>query len=179
MYQKQLEKNMDEYLVKKAPFQIPESGRKALADWAPILALIGAALTFLAAIGLWRLAHSVNDLASDVNELARAYGVDTGYNAVEYGVLFYVAFVVLLVQGALLAYAYPGLKDRSKKRGWDILLLGVVIGFVYNLVYVFTESGSVASFIFSLIGVVISLYILAQIKGQYKGSSAPAATEKK
>jgi hypothetical protein len=165
--QREFEAKMDEFLVKKAPVQIPENGRKTLVQYAPIVSLIGGVLALLAALGLWRVAHSVQDLANGVNELARSYGVDTGYSSVNYGVMFYVAMFILVAQGVLMLYAFSGLQARSKKRGWDILLLSVVANLVYSVVYVFTDSGSIMSLLLSLLGAVLSLYILAQVKGHY------------
>jgi hypothetical protein len=81
--------------------------------------------------------------------------------------MFYVAMFILVAQGVLMLYAFSGLQARSKKRGWDILLLSVVANLVYSVVYVFTDSGSIMSLLLSLLGAVLSLYILAQVKGHY------------
>jgi hypothetical protein len=168
--QNQLEAKMDEMLVKNAPFQIPENGRKAIVEWAPWLALFGAILSLLASYGLWHAAHAVSSIANTYNDFARAYGVDTSLNHFDYGPLFYLSFAVLIGQGLLMLYAYPGLKVRSKKRGWDILLLSVVANFVYNVVYAFTDSGSMMNLIWAVIGAVIGLYFLAQIRSYYNGA---------
>lgn len=173
--QKQLEAKMDELLVKNAPFQIPESGRKAIVDIAPVLAIIGAILSFLAAIGLWNLAHRASEITNSVNDLARAYGVDTGYNSLDYGVLFYVSFVVLAVQGLLMAIAASGLKARSKRRGWDLLLLSTLLNVVYGVLYAFTDTGSLMNLVSGLVGAVIGLYILAQIRSYYGDGSKKTA----
>ena len=53
--QKQLEDKMEEYLVKKAPIQIPENGKKALVQWMPWIALVFGVLSLLSALGLWTL----------------------------------------------------------------------------------------------------------------------------
>lgn len=165
--QKQLEATMDKYLVKDAPIQIPENGRKALVQYAPFLAIIGGILTLLGALSLWRLAHDAKDVVDGLNEIARTYGIDTGVNTVNYGVLFYVSFAILVAQGLLLLFAFKGLQAKSKKRGWDLLLLSIVANFVYGLVYAFTDTGSLINIVSSVIGTVIGLYILAQIKSYY------------
>lgn len=174
--QKDLESAMDKYLVKDAPFQIPDSGRKAIADIAPILAIIGAVLSLIAAYSLWHTAHAVNELADIANSYARAFGVEDRVNHL--GVTYYASLVAIVLQGLLLAYAYPGLKAKSKSRGWDILLLGVVVSLVYDVLVAFTNYGGVTNVIGGLIGTVISLYILAQIKDQYSGKKAAVTAAK-
>lgn len=172
--QKQLETAMDKYLVKEAPIQIPENGRKALVQYAPFLALIGGVLTLLGALSLWRLAHDAQQVVNGLNEIARSYGVDTGINSVNYGVLFYASFAILVAQGLLLLFAFKGLQAKNKKRGWDLLLLGVVANLLYSLIYAFTDTGSLVNILSGIIGTVIGLYILAQIKSYYTTSKTTA-----
>ncbi len=172
--QQQLEEAMDKYLVKDAPFQVPESGRKALVEYLPILALIGGILTFLAAVSLWNLAHTAIHITNTLNDVARSYGVSTGVDTINYGLLFYLSFAVLIAQGALLFAAYSGLKARSKKRGWDLLLLNTAASVVYGVIYTFTDTGHFSTIVTSLIGALIGFYLLAQIKGHYKDAPAGA-----
>lgn len=172
--QKQLEATMDKYLVKEAPIQIPENGRKALVQYLPFIAIIGGILTLLSALSLWRLAHDAKEVVNGLNEIARTYGVDTGVNSINYGILFYASFAILVAQGLLLLSAFKGLQAKSKKRGWDLLLLSVVANLVYGLLYAFTDTGSIVNLFFSILGAVIGLYILAQIKGYYIKAKATA-----
>jgi hypothetical protein len=169
--QTNLENKMDEMLVKKAPFQIPENGRKALVEYAPILAIIGGILSAVAAWGLWRAGHAVNELVDLANSYARAVGVDTVNNL---DVFFYAGVAALAVQAVLMFVAYSPLKERSK-RGWDILLLSTLINFVYGLSVAVSDYGTVGNLIGSVIGVVIGLYILAQIRGHYGKASKKEA----
>lgn len=162
---KQVEKTMDEYLVKKAPFQIPENGRKALTEWMPWIALIFGAIGLLATWGLYRTGQRVNEFAGYVDELSRAYG---GPGVDELSFMYWVALLALVVQSVFLLVAYPGLKARSKARGWNLLLFGTLVSFVYGLFIAFTDQGSVGNLIGSIIGVVIGLYLLAQIRTHYK-----------
>jgi hypothetical protein len=165
--QKDLEAKMEDALVKNAPFQIPSTGRKIIVEWAPWLVLLGGILSLLAAVGLWNMAHKVDNY----NNLVRTYGIDTTYHSIDYGTLFYVSFIVLIAQGLLMLYAFSGLKARSKKRGWDVLLLGVVANFVYNVIYAFTDSGSLINLAWAIIDALIGLYLLAQIKTYYNGQT--------
>lgn len=168
--QKQLESAMDKYLVKDAPFQIPEGGRQWLVKYVPYLALIGGILSLLGSLSLWRLAHDAAEITNNLNDIARSYGVDTSASRVDYGVLFYVSFAVLIAQGILMLVAYPGLKDRSKKRGWDLLLLSTVASFVYGVIYAFTDTGSFFGIFTSALGALIGLYLLAQVRSFYNGT---------
>lgn len=165
--QKDLEQKMDEMLVKNAPFQIPENGRKALVEYAPILSLIGGILSVLAAWGLWQTGHRVNELVDIANQYAAIVGVDTVRNL---DVFYYAGVVALAVQAVLMFMAYGPLKDRLK-RGWSILLLSVVVNFIYGVVVSFSDYGSVGNLVMSIIGAVVGLYILAQIRGHYTAKS--------
>ncbi len=164
MSQAKLEKTMDEYFVDKAPFQIPANGKKALVEWLPWISLIFGVLSLLAALGLWHAGHTVNILVDYANTISQAYGGET----VSLGFMYYIALLALVVEGALMLIAFPGLRAKSKKRGWDILLLSTLLNFIYGIFVAFTDYGSIGNIIGSLIGVVIGLYILAQIKSHYK-----------
>lgn len=165
MSKAKIEKTMDEYFVKKAPFQIPANGRKTLVDWLPWISLIFGILGLLAAWGLWQSGHRVGELVNYVNTLAETYG---GEKVNSLGATYYLALAALVAQSALMLAAFPGLKERSKSRGWNILLVGTLLNFVYGLFIAFTNYGSLGNLIGSVIGVVIGLYVLAQIKSHYK-----------
>lgn len=175
---KQVESWMDEYLVKKAPFQIPNNGRKTIAEWMPWISLVVGILSLLAAWSLWQSGHRVNELVSYTNDFIRAYGGEGATTVQELGVLFYVALAALVAQGALMLYAYPGLKAKKLSTGWSVLLLSSLINLVYGVFVAFTNYGSFSNLFFSAIGTLIGLYILAQIRSQYSGGKA-AKTEAK
>lgn len=160
----QLEKTLDEYFVKKAPFQIPENGRKVLVAWVPWISLIFGIIGLLAAYGLWQSGHRVNELVDYVNSLSAAYGGETVSNL---SIAYYLAVVALVVQSALMIIAFPGLKAKSKAKGWSILLFATLLNFGYGLFVAFTNYGSLSNLIGSIIGVVIGLYLLAQIRSYY------------
>ncbi len=170
--QRKLEAAMDDYLVKQAPIQVPAGGREAIVKYLPILALIGGILSFFAAFNLWQLGHTANDLINTANELARSVGVET--TATQLGISYYFAVAVMILQGALMFLAYPGLKANSKKRGWDILLYSNLIGFAYSVLVAFTNYGGFSNIIGGLVGLVIGLYLLAQIKSYYTDGKVAA-----
>lgn len=162
---------MHEYFVKKAPFQIPTNGKKALVEWAPILALIGGVLSFLAGLSLWRAGHTADQIINVANTYIEASGME----AVEkLGATYYISLLFLFAQGVLLLVAYSGLKSRSKSKGWDLLLLGVIANVLYGLIVSFTPYGSAGNIFASVVGAIISLYILAQIQSYYKDHTSPA-----
>lgn len=117
-------------------------------------------------MGLWNSARKVDDVVNSLNSL----GIKTGY---DYGMLYYLAVIVLVVQGVILLMAYKPLKEVSKK-GWDLMLLSVLVSFAFSLLYLFTDVGTFGNFLLSLIGTTIGLYILAQVRSHYKGVKAVA-----
>ena len=163
--QQNLENKMDEMLVKKAPFQIPENGRKAIVQYLPWIALVLGVLSLLGALGMWQTAHRVGDFADTLNQINRTYGGRT----IDYGLVYYLAMTSLVVQGVLMLMAFKPLQNKLKK-GWDLLLVSSLIGLVYSVLYLVSDSGGVGNFIVSIIGTIIGLYILAQIRSHYKGS---------
>lgn len=170
--QQDLEKQMDNMLVKKAPFQIPENGKKAIVRYLPIISLIFGILSLLAAVTLWNTANRLDDAVNTINAFNRAYGGDT----INYGLFYYVAVSAIVIQGVLLLMAYRPLSQKLKK-GWDLLLLSSVISFLFGVFYLLTDSGSLGNFIGTIIGTIIGLYILAQIRSHYK-NGATAKPEK-
>ena len=166
MSQAKLEKTMDDYFVKKAPFQIPAGGKKFLVDWAPVLAIIGGVLSLIGAWGLWQASRVLdNDIIQLANDYARSIGAET---IRETDVFYYGAIVFLVAQALLLFAAYKGLKARTKNNGWSLLLLSTLLSFGYGIFVFVSDYGSFGNLLSSVIGIVISLYILAQIRSSYK-----------
>lgn len=165
MSQAKIENKMEELLVKKAPFQLPENGKKTLVNWLPYLALIFGILSVLTAAALWNTGHNANEAVRTVNEIGAAYGIES--SASELGLFYYVSIIAILIEAALLIVAYPGLKNRSKTRGWNLLLYSVGVSLVYGLFVAMTTYGGVIDFLGAIAGALISLYILAQLRGYY------------
>lgn len=169
--QQDLEKQMEDMLVKKAPFQIPENGKKAIVQYLPIISLVFGIISLLAALGLWNATRRVNDLYYNLNNL----GISTGLH--HYNFLYYTALVALVVQAIIMLVAYKPLKDKLKK-GWDLLLLGVVLSLVFGILYLSTDTGGIGDFIGTIIGTIVGLYILAQIRSHYKIAGASKKSSK-
>lgn len=160
-----LETKLEEVFVKKAPFQLPQNGKKWIVQWSPWINLVLGLLTLWAAKALWDLGHTVNTLVGYLNDLSVAYGGNTA--SPELGVFYWVSLIVLIAEAVLMLAAVPGLMKRSKSRGWNLVFLGALANIAYGVFYLFTDQGGVGSFISSLIGSAIGLYILFQIREYY------------
>ncbi len=156
---RQLETKLDEMLVKNAPFQLPEGLRKWLATYAWIFVLIA----FIAGlIGL--LALPIIGFASI---LATFLGRSDVTLLLWLGALFLIVYVVLAWQ------AFPRLR-RMEKTGWDYLYMLTLLGIAHNLLELFgVRAASLAGEIIGfIIGTLLSLYVLFQIRHYFNGSLA-------
>lgn len=177
---KQIEDMMQKYLVKDAPVQIPTGGRKLIAQWAPWISLVVGLLSLLSALSLWHFANRANEIIGYANEFGRAYGVQTQVESISFFV--YVSIIFIVIQGVLMVVAFKGLLDKNKSKGWNLLLYSMFASIAYTFFSLFVDHyRSVGSSLFGIIGIVIGLYILAQIRDQYKDSSSPSpkSTNKK
>ncbi len=161
-----IENKFEEAFVKKAPFQLPENAKKWIVQYSPYIGLVLGILGLWAALLLWRAAHRVNELIEGLDAFTRAYGVNTGVDEARLGVLFWLSFFALVAQSAVSIIAFPGLKERSKKRGWDLLFYSALFSLVYGVFNAFYDK-SFMSLVSSLIGSVIGFYFLFQIRSYY------------
>jgi len=171
-----IEAKLDEALVKKAPFQIPENAKKVIVEWIPWLNLVFGLFALWGAYSLWNWAHTVNQLANYVNSFAAYYGGSTVVKN-HLTATVYVSLAVLAAEAVLYIAAFPGTRAK-KKSGWNLMYYAVLLNAVYGLVLMFTDYGGVGNFIGYLIGTVIGLYILFQLRSHYMGGVSKA-TEKK
>jgi hypothetical protein len=132
---------LDFYLVKKAPFQLPAEVKEFLVKFGPWIALV---LLLLSLPGLLLM-----------------LGVGTAFmpfGGAAYMVGFSYLTVVLLAQLVLLGLALPGLFKR-KMSAWRLIFYSQLVGIAFSLL-----SGSILG---ALIGGLIGLYILFQIRPLY------------
>lgn len=167
-----LENKLDELLVKKAPFQLPSNGKKTLINALPYLALVGGVLALLGAWGVYQIAMWANSWLSVANELSTTYGYATSYTQ-SYGPLLWVSLLLLLAEAVVMFMAFAPLQAR-KKRGWDLLFWASLLNVVYAVVYLVARP-DVMQFVFFVLGSVVSLYVLFQVRSGY----TDAATAKK
>jgi hypothetical protein len=132
---------LDFYLVKKAPFQIPEGGRQAIVKFGPWIAIVLLVLTLPAVLFI--------------------LGVGTifmPFGGIGYATGFGLAAIMLVVQVGLMIAALPGLFAR-KIGGWRLVFYSDVASILASIL-----SGNILS---GLIGGLIGLYILFQVRSLY------------
>ena len=133
---------LDYYLVKKAPFQIPDGGREAIVKFGPWVVVVLLVITLPA--------------------LLLVLGIGTAlvpFAGVGYATGFGVAALGLIIQVALEVMALPGLFAR-KLSGWRLMFYAALVGIVTSLL-----SGSIVG---AILGGLIGLYILFQVRGLYR-----------
>lgn len=169
---KAIENKLDDMLVKKAPYKLPDNFKKGLVTAMPWLALIGGVLSLLGAWGVYQLVSWVSNWMGVANDLGAAYGYYTGYSA-SFGPLLWLSLLLLVVEAVVSFTAFSPLKSH-KKRGWDLMYWLSLLNVVYAVVYLIAAP-NIMQFIFSLLGSAIGLYLLFQIRSYYMSGAATAA----
>lgn len=139
----QLEAVLDEYMVKKAPFSIPQNGKELIVKIAPYLVIVMAIIAvpaLLAGLGL--------------SAMLAPFALLGGH----YGVAAFISFVFAAISLVIDLMAVPGLFARSM-RGWRLSYYATLVGLVGN-VFSFNLVGG-------LVGAVIGWFILFQVKEKY------------
>jgi hypothetical protein len=132
----------DFYLVKKAPFHIPDAGREWIVKFGPWITIVLLILT----LPLLLVAFGIG-----------AFLVPFG--GVGYATGFGVLTLFVIVEIGLMIAALPGLFARAMA-GWRLLLYSQIISIVYNVL-----SGSVVT---GLLFGLIAFYILFQVRPLYR-----------
>lgn len=143
-YFSKLEDTLALYLIKKAP-ALPTNIKEAIVQFAPWITLVVLILTL-------PLVLAVLGLGAVVSPFAFLGGVTAGTNFI-LTLLF--SGVSLVLEG----FAIPGLFKRSKK-AWNLLFYAALLGGIQNVVTI--NLGGL------LIGTLLSLYLLFQVKEYYK-----------
>jgi hypothetical protein len=132
---------LDFYLVKKAPFQLPDAAKDIIVKFGPWIALVLLILTLpvlLFALGIGAFFVPFAGAA-----YAGGFGVLTLFVLVEIG---------------LMVAALPGLFNR-KMAGWRLLFYSQLISIVYNLL-----AGNIIG---GLVIGLVTLYVLFQVRPLY------------
>jgi uncharacterized membrane protein HdeD (DUF308 family) len=163
-----LEKSL-ESIFKDLP-KLPTKAKQTLAQWWPILALIGGVLQIWAAWSLWQLHNNLSGWSNYYNTLSEVYGF--GGSIPDPNPFYWVGLVALAASGVILLMAYPQLKAKAK-RGWDLLFLSAVVNLGYGIVMLFADNyyGGFDTLIGTVIGSAIGFYLLFQIKDQFSAQS--------
>ena len=144
----QLETLLDDYLGKKAP-ALPENIKETIVSFGPYLAIIGIIFSLpaiLAILGVGALMGPFSAL------LGASY-------MLSYGPIYFIGVAALIVAAVLDGLAINGLFKRSMG-GWRLMYYSSLVTFVASLL-----QGNFAN---ALIGGLIGLYILFQVKSKYK-----------
>jgi branched-subunit amino acid transport protein len=141
----QLEETLEVYLVKKAPFSIPENSKDLIVKYAPYLKILG-------------IVGSVSDILFGALVSPSTAFLRPRY-ALSYSFNYILSMVALAVVVILEAMAVPGLFKREEK-AWRFLfyasLVDIVSGFLGG------------NWVAMIIGTLISWYVLFQVKEYYK-----------
>ena len=133
---------LDFYLVQKAPFQIPESGKEWIVKYGPWITVVLLVLALPPLLLVLGIGAALVPFAG--------VGYATGFTYLT---------IVLMAELGLMVAALPGLFAR-KMSGWRLLFYAQILGFVFSLL-----SGSIIG---AILGVVIGMYLLFQVRALYK-----------
>lgn len=150
--------------------KLPEAAKETIAQIAPWASLISGALSLISAYSLWNWAHVSGAYVDYANELSEAFGGATIADE-RLTLSIWLGMAALLVQAVLLLLAFKPLQKRLKS-GWNLLFYALLVNIVYAIIVIFSDyTGSVLG---PIIGTVLGLWLLFQIRGKYKGAGAKA-----
>jgi hypothetical protein len=133
---------LDFYLVQKAPFQIPNNAKEWIVQYGPWITVV------LLVLGLPPLLFVLGIGAAFMP-----------FGGIGYAAGFTYLTIVLIAELGLMVAALPGLFAR-KMSGWRLLFYAQILSFVFSLL-----SGAIVG---AILGVVISMYLLFQVRPLYK-----------
>lgn len=139
---------LDYYLVRKAPFQLPDSAKEAIVKYGPWIAIV----LLLISLPLILLAFGLG--------AAMLPFAPYGYTGFGFTV------VVVLIEMVLDIAALPGLFAR-KMSGWRLIFYARLLAIAHSLLM-----GAIVS---AILGGIISLYILFQVRPLYRAGAQAAA----
>jgi hypothetical protein len=143
-----LEETLNDYMVKKAPFQLPDNIKELIVSFSPWITLIMIVIALplvLVALGL----------SAILTPFAALGGVRSAANA---GTNF-LATIPLVAAMVFHALAIPGLFGR-KKAGWNFIFYASLASLVSNILGFTIVTGIVSA--------IIGWYFLFQVRSYYK-----------
>lgn len=144
-YLAQLENLLHEYLVKKAP-PLPQNVKEAIVKFAPWVTVVLFIITLPAVLTVFGIGTLLSPFSFMLG------GVAAGTN-------FIITLFFSGTQLVLEAMAIPGLFKRERK-AWNLIYYAALVGGVQNIATL--NLGAL------LIGTLLSLYILFQVRDYYK-----------
>lgn len=138
-YEQKIDTYGELYLVKKAPFQLPENVKELIVKYGPYVSVV---VLLVSLLGLGAL----------FSPLAMLGGVQYGYGN-------FISIIIAIATLVLSGLSIPGLLKRSIS-GWRLAWYSALVSAVGALL---------SRDIFGLVlGLLISMYVLYQIKSYYK-----------
>jgi hypothetical protein len=147
----QLEGILDEYMVIKAPFALPQEVKEFIVKVSPYLVIIFAVMALpliLAALGLTAI----------FSPFAMMGGY--GYYGFEWGFGTTIRLAIAVITVIIEIIAVPGLFKRTKG-AWTLLFYASIVSLIGSIL-------SISGIIGGIIGAIIGWYILFQVKELYQ-----------
>lgn len=156
---------------------LPKEARDWLTRWLPWGALVAGAVSAWSAWGIWQWGHGANTWIDYANRLNATYGGPV-IAPHSFGLLLWVALLVVLAEAALYGLAFRDLRARIKA-GWNKLFYASLLNLLYGLLTAFTAYGDGSFLLGSLIGTALAFYLLYQVRDQFKEHPEATPARKK
>lgn len=170
-----VETSLDEFFNKQVPIKMSEKARKSLAGAMWWMALIAGIAQLYLAWRLWDSWRALDALADYANSYAATFGVQADVRGP--GFLFFCALVAIIVSGALLLLASPGLKEM-KKAGWNLIFYSLLVNLAYGVFVLFSDYGDFGHLVGAALGSLVAGFLLFQVRGQFSKSGAGVQSPK-
>jgi hypothetical protein len=171
----QVEDTLNEWFVKKAPYQLPENARQIIVRAAPWVNLILAVLLLWGAWITYHLLTLTDGLLNYSNSLSTAYG----YGAVAPTTIspfLWLGLVLMVVEAVVLFIAFPALRARQKS-GWNLLFYTGLLNVVYGLV-IAVGGMDLGRLIMAVLSSLVGLYLLFQVRSYFMGANIKSPVAK-
>ena len=148
----QFEAILDEYMVQKAPFALPQEVKEFIANVSPYLIIVLAVMALpiiFAALGLTAILSPFAMMGG----YGYGYGFAWGFGAI-------VGLAVAVITMIMEVMAVPGLFKRTAG-AWRLLFYASIVSLIGTII-------SFSGIIGGIIGAIIGWYILFQLKELYK-----------
>jgi hypothetical protein len=156
-YIKKLEDNIQEWL-KPIP-HLPTEWRKWLSQNVWWITLVGVILSVFAVWGIYQASVYVNTYTSFLS----AAGIT---NTVGWTIPMMVSIALFALTAVIMAMAVGPLKEM-KAKGWDLLFLSTLVS-IAGSVFNYGSGSLVTSIIGAVIGAIISMYFLFEVRSYFK-----------
>lgn len=148
-----LEQKLDVIFVQRAP-RISANGIQIIVRYVPYTTMAFGVLTLWNAYRQWQWVYPTNS-TSYTEQTATNYYIFVWYNIISQAI------------GAILCIlAFSGLR-KHRKIGWNLLICAVLVDSAHSAIYMLLTKDGVGSIIFNLIWLMITAYVLFQIRRIY------------